>query len=270
MAHTLSLDHDIDFHQEQRQKVSARLVAASSMLELTGLALQQAIERELAENPALEADEIAACDVCGTPLHGSICPTCLRLQRADLPEDDSSWNKDDILHNAEADEFDPVLASAGYETLAERLTSALCSILPRTDRKIAEYLVGSLDERGFLSCTTEEIADSLNVELVRVDAALLALQSLEPVGVGARDLRECMLIQIEHLEGQGIADPLVRRIVEEHWSDLANRKIERIARGLRVAPEQVVEALRFVRDHLNPFPAQGHAGPEAAVEARAS
>ena len=268
-----SLDQSADVFQDMRPRVSARLVAASTMLELSALALQQAISQELNENPALEADEITTCDVCGTPLQGSICPTCLRLQRQELPSDFSELRDDDLQHlsgkNGE-EEFDPMIAVAGRETLAERLVNELGAILPREDRPIAEQLVGNLDERGYLACSLEEIADTLGVDLARVQAVLSALQTLEPVGVGARDLRECLLIQIEHLALRGIKNDIVKQIVEDHWALLSTRKLDRIAKALRVRPEAVEESARFIRQHLNPFPAQGHAGPEAVVEARAN
>jgi RNA polymerase sigma-54 factor len=256
-----------------RPRVSARLVAASTMLELSAMALQQAIAQELAENPALEADEITTCEVCGTPLQGSICPTCLRLQRQELPSEVAELRDDDLVHlsgRADDEDFDPLVTVAGQETLAERLTSELGSILPRGDRQIAEQLIGNLDERGYLGCSVEEIADTLGVELPRVRAVLSALQTLEPVGVGARDLRECLLIQIEHLRSRGIAHPLVQTIVQDHWQLLATRKLDRIARAMKVPTEEIEEAALFIRMHLNPFPAHGHAGPEAIVEARAS
>src|SRR4051794_40135145 len=124
MSYTLDLDQTLDSRHEMRQRVSARLVAASTMLELSSLALQQTIERELSENPALEADEIATCDACGSPLHGSICPTCLRLQRADLPEDaDAGDGRDERLdlRGAGEEEFDPFSLAEARQTLAERL-----------------------------------------------------------------------------------------------------------------------------------------------------
>src|SRR6266498_2284756 len=130
-----------------RPRVSARLVAASTMLELSGLALQEAITRELDENPALAAEEISTCEVCGTPLQGSICPTCLRLQRADLPGDGTESSRDEeygALASREDDDFDPLTTVAGRETLAERLMNELGAILPRADRRIAEGLVGNL------------------------------------------------------------------------------------------------------------------------------
>src|SRR5262245_66576046 len=101
-----------------RPRVSARLVAAGTMLELSGLALQDAITRELDENPALEADEVSTCEVCGTPLQGSICPTCLRLQRVDLPSDGSMDGRDDDFSMLSGrqdgdDDFDPLVTVAG-------------------------------------------------------------------------------------------------------------------------------------------------------------
>src|SRR5919201_21413 len=87
----LDARQDLFAEQQMRQRVSARLVAASAMLELTGLALHQAIVQELAENPAFEADEVAACAVCGTPLQGSICPTCLRSQKTEAVGPDDGW-----------------------------------------------------------------------------------------------------------------------------------------------------------------------------------
>src|SRR5262249_39069378 len=170
----------------------------------------------------------------------------------------------------EDDEFDPLSTAAGRETLQERLLADLGSILPREDKPIATQLVGNLDERGYLACSAEEAADTLMVDLARVGRVLGALQTLEPVGVGARDLRECLLIQIDHLALRGIHPPLVRPIVDEHLGILASRKLERIARVMRVPIEEVETAARFIREHLNPFPAQGHAGSEAIAEARAT
>src|SRR5207302_490921 len=90
------------------------------------------------------------------------------------------------------------------------------------------------------------------------------------VGVGARDLRECLLIQVEHLASLGISCPLVRAIVADRLAELGGRRLERIARALRAPGEAVAEAAAFIRARLNPFPAQGHAGPEAITEARAA
>jgi RNA polymerase sigma-54 factor len=256
-----------------RPKVSARLVAASTMLELSSMAMHAAIQQELAENPALEADEVDVCDVCATPLHGSVCPTCLRLQRSDLGPEQREWDVDldrgPDLGQAD-DGFDPLTLAADHETLADRLLRDLGAVVPRADMPIARQLVGNLDRRGYLDVSVEEVAEITGAAPGRVEAVLAALHALEPVGVGARDLRECLLLQLDHLAAQGIACPVARTIVDEHLSDLAGRKVERIARALRVPVAEVEHAAAFVRARLNPFPAQGHAGPEAAIEARAA
>jgi RNA polymerase sigma-54 factor len=262
-------------HQDMRQRVSARLVAASSMLELTGLALHETIIRELEENPALEAEEVATCDVCGAPLHGSICAACLRLQKIDLAAEDD-WSERTIEDralgrgNEDGDEFDAVGAAADRLTLGERLLNDLCAAVPGEDRPIAEQLVGNLDERGYLDVSVEEVADNCGVSIERVEAVLAALQSLEPVGVGARDLRECLLIQIDHLALQGFVNPLARLLVDQYMSELPGRRVERLARLVRVPAVEIDAALVFIRERLNPFPAQGHAGSEAIAEARAT
>src|SRR5262245_53539438 len=258
-----------DLHQEMRPKVSARLIAASSMLELSGMELQATIDRELIENPALEADEVSACEVCGTPLQGTICPTCLRLQRAELPADWDTIPDVGVVADGGDDDFDPVAAAAGVDSLSERLLRELGAIVPRDDRRIAEQLVWNLDERGYLDVSLEEVADTLGVDLARVEAVLSLLQTLEPAGVGARDLRECLLVQISVLKAQGIEDRLAARVVEAYLTELGQHRFDRIARELRVHPSEVAEAADFIREHLNPFPAHGHAGAEAVAEARA-
>jgi RNA polymerase sigma-54 factor len=83
-------------------------------------------------------------------------------------------------------------------------------------------------------------------------------------------VRVCLVIEIDHLAVAGIGHPLVRPIVDQHWSLLAHRKLDAIARHLRVPLSEVEAAARFIREHLNPFPAQGHAGSEAIAEARAT
>ena len=270
-GYALTLSQDEHVSQEMRPKVSAQLVAVSTMLELTSMALQETIERELIDNPALEADEVTVCEVCGTPLQGSICPTCLRLQKHDLPEDvDDRYDVDErILASGEDDDYDPILSTADRESLTERLIRELAASVPSRDRAIAEQLVYSLDERGYLDCSPEEIADNLGVGLDRVEAVLTALQTLEPVGVGARDLRECMLIQLEHLESQGVDVRVARAIASDHMADLAARRYDRIARLLKVKVDGVLEAARLIRERLNPFPAQAHDGPAPVTDARA-
>jgi RNA polymerase sigma-54 factor len=268
---SLSLDVYQDEYQLQdmRPKVSARLVAASSMLELTSQALHETIERELEENPALEAEEVDTCQTCGTPLQGSICPTCLRMQRSELPEELDDYGDERALSGGEPeDDFDPLSIATTREPLADQLFRELCLHVPRDDRAIAEQLVFNLDERGYLATSVEEIADRIDVDVARVQAVLSSLQTLDPVGVGARDVRECLLIQLDALEAQGVECRVAREIVSNYMSDLATRKLDRIAKRLKVDEKQVEEAAAFIRERLNPFPARAHDEPQGPSDSR--
>src|SRR4051794_15643235 len=157
MTMELELDLGQDFSQSQTMKVSPRLVAANYILELSSQALQQQIATELSENPALELVEIPTCRVCGTELQGSICPRCIQRQKTSAspygPENHSSYDdmSDGRGRGGDEEDFDPLTRVASEQTLAEKLLMDMGSALPDEDMPIAEYLVGSLDEKGYLA-----------------------------------------------------------------------------------------------------------------------
>ncbi len=122
---------------------------------------------------------------------------------------------------------------------------------------IAEFLVGNLDERGFLECSVEEVARILEVSTAEVRVVLKELQAQEPVGIGSRDLKECLLLQLDYLEARGTTAPHVRAIIERHLAQLGEHKFSRIAQELHIPSAEVTAAAQFIKKHLNPFPAQG-------------
>src|SRR5438270_5433377 len=224
-------------------KVSPRLVAANYILELSSQELQQQIATELNENPALELVEIPTCRVCGTELQGSICPRCIQRQKSSSstaygPET-RGYGYDDggeARNRAPDDEdFDPLTRVASEQTLAEKLLMDMGAALPEEDMPIAEYLVGSLDEKGYLSVKIEDVAYEMNVPLDKVRAVLRVLQAQEPVGIGARNLRECLAIQIAHLEERGMSQPHAREIVTQFLTELGEHKFGRIAHELKIS-----------------------------------
>lgn len=244
-------------------KVSPRLVAASYILELSSQELQQVINEELNDNPAMELLERATCSVCGGPLQGSICPNCLRQQKIDQREDDNEFSEEyfasySISGSAAEEDFDPLSQVAAQMTLAERLLTELQSMLPQNDLPIAEFLVGSLDDNGYLRCSLEEVAERFDVDVSRVQAILGLLQSLEPIGIGARDLQEALLIQLNYLEQDGISIPAYTgEIVTNHIGELAEHKYSKLASILSASVDSVLEAADFIKHRLNPYPAQG-------------
>ncbi len=242
-------------------KVSPRLVAASYILELSSLELQQVINEELGDNPALELMEKATCGVCGSVLQGSICPRCLSQQKIEERGEDSDYPEDYISSYAftgsTEEEFDPLSQVAAQMTISERLMGELQAMLDQGDAPIAEFLVGSLDDNGYLKCTVDEVASLFDVKETRVEMVLSLLQSLEPPGIGARDLRECLLIQLEYLTEDAVPIPnYVREIITNHLGGLAEHKYGKIAAELGASNEEVLEASEFIKHRLNPFPAQ--------------
>src|SRR5205085_609096 len=124
------------------------------------------------------------------------------------------------------------------------------SSLTEAEGRIAAVIIGNIDADGYLGATVEEIASLGEIEPVAVEAVLAKLQEFDPPGVCARDLRECLLIQLRQL---GAGDSLAARIVRDHLDSLESRRFERFARDLGASIEQVIEAAKAVAS-LEPKP----------------
>jgi RNA polymerase sigma-54 factor len=261
----LELDLTLDYSTDQRQlqKVSPRLVAANHILELSSLDLQAQIENELHDNPALERVEVPTCQTCGSEMIGSICPVCIQRQKHDEPGADSAdWYERDSPTReliAADDDFDPLTRVASEETIAERLLGDLRALIDQQDLPIAELLVGSLDDKGYLSWSIQDVAVQLDVDESRVRNALSQLQTLEPIGIGSRNLRECLLIQLKYLAERGITQPFAEDIISDYLYELGERKFSRIAHSLKIDLVDVAAVSDFVKERLNPHPGHGFA-----------
>jgi RNA polymerase sigma-54 factor len=274
MTMELELDLGQEFTANQTLKVSPRLVAANYILELSSQELQQQINTELSENPALELVETPTCRVCGTELQGSICPRCIQRQKSGSSttfgaeqSNYSSYEDGADLRNRGApddEDFDPLTRVASEQTLAEKLLMDMGAALPEEDMTIAEYLVGSLDEKGYLAVKLDDVAYELDVSLDRVRAVLRVLQAQEPVGIGARNLRECLALQIAHLEERGLSQPHALEIVTQFLTELGEHKFGRIAHELKISHQEVEEVWEFVKSKLNPHPAHGFSSTNAS------
>jgi RNA polymerase sigma-54 factor len=234
----------------QQMKASPALIALNNMLVLSSQELQQLVNRELEENPALDQNEVEqTCVTCGRPLTGNLCVYCLH-------EDDRlrEAGRNDVSGSAADDEFDPLIAVAAPVSLHESLRRDLHISLPEHDHLIGDYLVGCLDDQGYLDGEVEDLAEAMGVPVARVEQVLRRLQELGPPGVGARNVQECLLLQIERLERTGVSNPHVARIITEHWHDLGEHRYSDIARALGIGYEDVVAVRDFLRAYLRPFP----------------
>lgn len=251
-------------------RVSPRLIAANHILEMSSQTLQDAISHELDANPALDMLDIVPCPTCGQPLEGSGCPRCARKPQETSGDDDAravdpteqyldnlAWNTTTVSRD---EEFDPLTLVAAQVTLQEKLLGDLGAMVNDHDMLIAEYLVGSLDEDGYLRCSIYEVCSQLDVEPEKVEEVVRALQSLEPPGIGARDIRECMILQLQYLAAKGLENPLAIVLVRDHLEDLGKHKFNRIAQQLDVDAGEVAGAWDFIKSMLNPHPAQSSNG----------
>ena len=118
------------------------------------------------------------------------------------------------------------------------------------ERAVAELLIGNVDDYGYLMATGEELAASANLPVGKISHVLKTIQSFEPAGVGARDLRECLLLQLERAGSDGT---LEYRIIRDHMEALGKRRIPDIARGTGHSVDDVQEAIARI-GRLDPRP----------------
>ena len=159
---------------------------------------------------------------------------------------------------------------AVQETLQQHLMTQLNqTALNANDRKTAELIIGNTDDNGFLQSTPEEMALSSGIAKEDFEKMLALIQSFYPPGVGARDLRECLLIQLQRDEKE---NSLEYKVISEHMDDLGKRRFPEIARRMNLSVEEVQKcANRIAR--LNPRPGQAFAAapqnyvlPDVTVE----
>jgi RNA polymerase sigma-54 factor len=239
--------------------MTPRLQQALKLLQVPTLELQQILKQEIMQNPLLEeVDEVADSE----DLAKEDSPEEKANEEADDPaeEDPIDWSEymqDGALdrtyipqteQSVEFLEKVPVTRT----TLAESLLEQLHYIedLPADKLELAEFLVCSLDDRGMLATPLTEVAEQTGRPIEECEAVLRLIQALEPVGVGARDLRECLLIQ---LDAKDMKATLPWRIIHDHFDHLVNRRFPEMARQLRVTVEAVQEAADTIAT-LNPKP----------------
>jgi RNA polymerase sigma-54 factor len=132
------------------------------------------------------------------------------------------------------------------------------SEVPGQIRPIIDYIIGNINEDGYLSCSLEDVEASLGVELRLAEEALALVQSLDPIGVGARDLRECLLIQ---LHAAGLENTLAEELVLNYLPLIERKKYKEIAKILRCELSDIGTALEVIRK-LSPKPGQKYNAKE--------
>lgn len=205
-----------------QQTVSPQLIAQSEILELTAQDLQERVNSELESNPALELAD----DVYHLPPPVRCFPEC----SGDLME-----------------------RLCAPDCFADELRLQLAPVTGRR-RSLCEYLIECLDERGFLEVDLRETAAELRVTLPEMQAAVATIQALEPAGVGARSLCECLLLQIRRMPADEVP-PGAAEFVAAFLSAGRRRSPARTARQLGLGEPDLAQIIEFVRNRLYLWPA---------------
>src|SRR3989440_5536062 len=234
--------------------MTATLQQAIKLLPLSRLELIQKVHQEILENPFLE--EVATQETSDTELANAELP---QEPSQDSEEFEVDWEAylQDFSTNPDyvptiSKEVPSLEATLKSETsLAEHLLWQLSlSVHDELERQIGTYLIGNIDDDGYLQCQTEEVATVFGVKEAQVRAVLEVVQLFDPPGVGARDLQESLLLQLHHLE---MDDSLASKIVQQYLSQLDERYFQKIARAFGVTIKDVVAAVGLIRT-LDPKP----------------
>ncbi|MGB3241541.1 MAG: RNA polymerase factor sigma-54 [Candidatus Omnitrophota bacterium] len=149
---------------------------------------------------------------------------------------------------------------AKAETLEDHLLWQLGMFLEGQEYEIGEYIVCDLDKNGYLKVSVEEVAGKFDAERSRIEEILSLVQTFDPAGVAARDLRECLLIQ---LRLQGREDSVAYRIAESHLDDVKTKNYQSIARKLKIDIKEVEKAVSCI-ERLEPKPGRMYSPEKAA------
>lgn len=245
----------------QHQMLSPQMRQSLEILQATALELQQLVRQELDANPVLEEevpeDELPTEEADEDP------PDEAAEELARLQEDWGNFSADghaSVDPEAEARRRHFLEGVAPPETLAQHLEKQLGRLaLDPVQRRIATLLVGNLNEDGYLAATPEEVADEAGAETAEVIEMLHLLQTLDPPGVGARDLAECLRLQLAR---NGREHGTAAKIAAGHLDLLGRKKFPEIAAALGVSQDAVREAGAVIAG-LNPKPGRAFAGEAA-------
>ncbi len=245
-------------HLTQQQqlglKLNPRQVAFGRLLEMSAPEFEDEVRRAIDENPALEVVESATPATANEDFN----ETAEQLQQADYADaDDIPSYRLNLPQASSYDDFTPGAAqpddtASGYELLERQLD--LVELTPH-DRDIATYIIGNIDSNGYLTRSPAAIADDiaiatgLEVTEADVDRVLRTVRSLDPAGIGAFDLRDCLMLQLDRMDGsrQDVGD--ARMVVGERFDLFSKRHFDRMG----LSRERLERALKVIRG-LNPKP----------------
>jgi RNA polymerase sigma-54 factor len=247
--------------QKLEQRLSPQQIQLMKLLQVPTMELDQRIKQEIEENPALEegADEVDDEFDNQEDEYDDDSDSDDEFDLSDYLDDDVADYKTQA-NNSSKDDEERVVPLSGEQSFQEKLTEQL-HLLDLDDKQfmIADVLIGNLDESGYLNRDLEAIVDdlafALNVDTTEkeVEEILMLIQELDPAGVGARNLQECLLLQIKRKQDGDIVRFTAKKILENHFDEFTKKHYEKIAKKLEIEDEDLKEAIDEIL-RLNPKP----------------
>ncbi len=240
----MRLDYSLNLEQTQKLIMTPELRQAITILQMPVLELSQYVEEQLLENPLLEIKDEREDEVAEEP-----------VQEQELDWQEYFQDKTDLgvipSKREEVNEYTYENFLAASPTLQEYLVQQL-NLMAKTadDKGIGEYLIGNIDDNGYLTIDPEEAAQSVGYKVEHVIRVLELIQTFDPTGVGVRSLQECLLLQLAQIPD---APVLAGVLIKEHLADLAAGKVNKIAAALGTTPKAIQETADFLRT-LDPKP----------------
>ena len=215
------MDFSLNIKQELKLILTQEMKLSLNVLEMSSMDLEKFIEKEFSKNPLLEIDF-------SSKNYNS---------KGDGSEESSPFD----FISEEKNLIDFLEEQLGFLKISKEM------------RFLCTFIVNNLDKRGFLTVTREELKSACGFPLKDIDKAIEIVKSLEPIGIGAKNLEECLIIQ---LHKKNINDQKLEYIITHFMQELASSKYDIICSKLNITEEYVVEYLKIIRS-LNPFPSRG-------------
>lgn len=237
---------ELQLSQRQKLILTQRMQQSLKILQMNTLDLDTYIQEAASENPLLELE------VPFTEEDAAVT----RLKKLEWLEsmDESSSFRYDVHTDSERREL-PLFEKSAVESLEDTLLLQLPGFcLPPEEERLMRRVIGNLDENGYLAFAPGQLASSMGISEVKLQSLLALLHRMEPAGVGAEDLRQCLLLQARRLKEPS---PVLITLIECHLDMLAKKRLDKLAALLKVDIETVKEARRQLL-LLNPKPGNGY------------
>ncbi len=234
----------------QQLVITPQLQQAIKLLQLSRLELLNTVKKEIETNPVLEDDSFQTIDSGRKKEEDQEREDFLKFFWEQYTQDGYLKERGSQEREEHGDTFLENISVKSSSLDDHLLWQLRFADMSQKEKQIAQFIIGNLNGDGYLVNTLEEIANQTNVNLQEVERVLQKIQEFDPPGIAARDLKECLLLQLKYFK---IKNPLVETIINDYLPFLEKRNLKGIANHLKVPIEKIREAVEIIL-HLEPKP----------------